>query len=120
MHNVALGWVVDMAVKFDKVRQIALALEGVEEGSSYGTPGFKVKGVLFLRLHQDLDALVARVDLERREEMIATDPETYFITDHYLNYPWILVRLARIRSDALPDLIQMAWREARASKRRGV
>ncbi len=41
-----------MAVKFEKVRQIALALDGVEEGSSYGTPGFKVKGVLFLRLHQ--------------------------------------------------------------------
>ena len=73
---------------------------------------------MFLRLHQDLDALVVRVDLERREEMIAADPETYFITDHYLNYPWILVRLARVRSDALPDLIQMAWREARASKRR--
>jgi hypothetical protein len=120
MHNVAPGWVVGMAVKFERVRRIAVALEGVEEGSSYGTPGFKVKGVLFLRLHQDLDALVVRVDLERREEMIAADPETYFITDHYLNYPWILVRLARVRSDALPDLIQMAWREARASKRRRV
>jgi len=47
-----------MSVKFEKVRQIALALDGVEEGSSYGTPGFKVKDVLFLRLHQDLDALV--------------------------------------------------------------
>jgi hypothetical protein len=72
-----------------------------------------VKGVLCLRSHQDLDALVVRVDLERREEMIAADPETYFITDHYLNYPWILVRLARDRSDALPDLL--GGRRGRAS-----
>jgi hypothetical protein len=79
-----------------------------------------VRGVLFLRLHQNLDPLVVRVDLERREQMIAADPESYFITDHYLNYPWILVRSARVRSDPLPDLIQMAWREARASKRRRV
>jgi hypothetical protein len=56
---------------------------------------------------------VVRVDLERREEMIAADPETYFITDHYLNYPWILVRLARDRSDALPDLL--GGRRGRAS-----
>jgi hypothetical protein len=48
MHNLALGWAVDMAEKFERVRRIALASEGVEEGSSYGTPGFRVKGVLFL------------------------------------------------------------------------
>jgi hypothetical protein len=117
MHNVALGGVADMAVTFERVRQAALALEGVEEGSSYGTPGFKVKGVLFLRQHQDMDSLVVRTDFERREEMLAADPETYYITDHYLNYPWILVRLARVHLDAVSDLVRTAWRTALESKK---
>ena len=38
---------------------------------------------------------------EERDEMIATEPETYYITDHYLNYPWVLVRLAKVRPDAM-------------------
>ena len=111
--------VVDMAVKFEAVRRMALALDNVEEGTSYGTPAFKVGGVLFLRLHQDLDSLVVRMDLERREEMMAADPEAYYITEHYLNYPWMLVRLARVHRDALQDLIATAWR-ASARKRHGV
>ena len=110
---------VDMAVKFEAVRRMALALDNVEEGTSYGTPAFKVGGVLFLRLHQDLDSLVVRMDLERREEMMAADPEASYITEHYLNYPWMLVRLARVHRDALQDLIATAWR-ASARKRHGV
>ena len=108
-----------MAVKFEAVRRMALTLDNVEEGTSYGTPAFKVRGALFLRLHQDLDSLVVRMNFEQREEMMTADPETYYITDHYLNYPWILVRLARVHPDALLDLIRMAWRAAAESKRRG-
>jgi len=111
--------VVDMAVKFEAVRRMALALDNVEEGTSYGTPAFKVGGVLFLRLHQDLDSLVVRMDLERREEMMAADPEVYYITDHYLNYPVDTGAVGAGSSDALRDLIATAWR-ATARKRRGV
>lgn len=32
--------------------------------------------------------------MERRDEMIAEKPETYFFTEHYLGYTWILVRQA--------------------------
>ncbi|MBZ5535539.1 MAG: MmcQ/YjbR family DNA-binding protein [Acidobacteriia bacterium] len=102
---------------FETVRQIALSLEGVEEGTSYRTPAFRVRGELFARLREDPDSLVVRMDPEQREEMMAADPETYYITDHYLNYPWMLVRLSRVHPDALEDLVRMAWRLA-ASKRR--
>jgi hypothetical protein len=103
---------------FDEVRRIALALGNVEEGMSYGTPAFKVGGELFLRMHQDGESLVVRTDFEQREELMASDPETYYITDHYLNYEWILIRLSRVHPDALRDLIRMAWRLASTSKRR--
>jgi hypothetical protein len=106
-----------MPVPFDTFRQIALSLDNVEETTSYGTPAFKVGGVLFARLHQDLDSLVVRMDFDERAELMAADPDTYYITDHYLNYKWMLVRLARVHPDALRDLIRMAWRSAAAGKR---
>ncbi len=103
---------------FDAIRKMALALENVEEGTSYGTPAFKVGGVMFARLRDDIGALVVRMSIEDREALIAEDPETYFITDHYLKYPWILVRLSRVQPDAMSDLLRAAWRLASAGKRR--
>ncbi|MGA8675631.1 MAG: MmcQ/YjbR family DNA-binding protein [Candidatus Acidiferrales bacterium] len=103
---------------FETVRQISLSLDHVEEGTSYGTPAFKVRNALFVRLHQDLEStIVVRTDFEQREELLAADPETYYITDHYRNYEWVLVRLTRVRPEALRDLLRMAHRLAAASKR---
>ena len=105
-----------MPVPFSTIRQIALSLDNVEEVSSYGTPGFKVRGALFARFHQDGKSLVVRMSIDKRDDMIATDPETYFITDHYLNYPWILVRIDRIDPVALRDLLRAAHRAVAAEK----
>jgi hypothetical protein len=108
------------SVTYDTVRRLGLALPGAEESTSYGTPALKVKGKLFVRLHQDLDKIVLPVPFERREEMMAADPETYFITDHYREYPYILVSLSRVQPDALPDLLNLAYRTALKPKKRRV
>ena len=47
------------------------------------------------------------------------DPDTYFITDHYAEYPYVLVNLSRVNEEALPDLLNIAYRAAsRGAKRR--
>jgi hypothetical protein len=102
---------------FAAVRKMALALEGVEEATSYGTPAFKLRGAFMGRFLPELDALVLPTSMEGRAELIAADPETYFITDHYLKYPYILVRLSRVHPDAMQDLLRGAWRSAAASKK---
>src|SRR5229473_8588979 len=99
-------------VTFDTVREIAQNLPGAGESTSYGTPAFKVKGKLFARQHQDGESLVVGVDFEEREEMMSAAPEKFYITDHYLNYPWMLVRLSKVRPDELRDLLIEAWRRA--------
>ena len=104
---------------FEAIRKMALVLDHVEEGMSYGTPGFKVKGALLARLRGDLGALVVRMSMDDRQELMAADPETYFITDHYLNYPWILVRMSRVQPDAMRDLLRGAWKLAAAEKKKG-
>jgi hypothetical protein len=97
---------------FDDVRRIALALERVEEGTSYGTPAFKIHGKLIARLREDGETLVVGMDFDQREELLAADPDTYYLTDHYRYYPWILVRLPRVHPDALRDLLGGAVRLA--------
>src|ERR1700730_5998439 len=101
---------------FEAVRKMALALDNVEEATSYGTPAFKLGGVMIARLRDDIGALVVGMSIEDRQELIAADPETYFITDHYLEYPYILVNLARVEPDAMRDLLRGAWRAAASQK----
>jgi hypothetical protein len=98
------------AVTFDTVRRLALELPGAEEATSYGTPAFKVRGKLFVRFHQDGESLVIPVDFTDRELLMAEQPQTFYITDHYLNYPYILVRLSTVRADQISDLLRQAWR----------
>lgn len=99
-------------ISYETVRQIAKTLPGAQESTSYGTPAFKVKGKLFARLHQDGESLVVGVDFDERTEMMSADPEKFYITDHYLNYPWVLVRLSKVRPDQLRDLLIASWRRA--------
>jgi hypothetical protein len=98
------------ATTFGDVRKIALALPGVEDGNSYGTSALKVGGKLIARVHQNMDCLVLRTDFMDREILMQSAPDAFFITDHYRDYPWILVRFAVVDQRALPDLIERAWR----------
>jgi hypothetical protein len=97
-------------ITFDTVREIARDLPGAVEGTSYGTPAFKVAKKLFVRQHQDGESLVIKIDRDERSMRMKADPETFYITDHYLNYPWILVRLSKVARDDLRDLLEEAWR----------
>jgi hypothetical protein len=103
-------------VDWDTVRDLALALPGSEESTSYGTPAFKVGGKLFVRLHEAGDTIVVRIEQTERAMRLRADPKAFFITDHYAPYPWMLVRLSAVRRDDLGDLLEESWR-LRAPKR---
>src|ERR1700688_3201532 len=98
------------AVTFEQVRLAAQAFPGVEDSTSYGTPALKVRGKLLARVHQNGECLVLRADLLDREILMQSDLQVFFITDHYLDYPWILVRFSVVDPGAFPDLIERAWR----------
>jgi hypothetical protein len=109
-------------IGFDTVRQLGLALPGVEEGTTYGSPALKVGGKMFACLANhssaEPDTLAVRIDFDRRDELIAADPKTFYLTGHYVDYPVVLVRLTCVNYDALGDLLQMAWRFVSARARR--
>ncbi|WP_321890920.1 MmcQ/YjbR family DNA-binding protein [Burkholderia cenocepacia] len=95
---------------FDEVRQIALAWRGVEEGRSYGTPALKVKGKLLARLREDGDTLVVKgVGPDERAWLIESAPDVYYVTDHYVGWPIVLVRLSAAHPDAVKNLLLREW-----------
>ena len=109
-------------ISFDTVRKIAAGLPEVEEGTAWGSPALKVRGNLLACVPTNRaaepDSLVVCIDFEQRAGLLAEDPETYYLPDHYVNYPSVLVRLSRIHPDALRDLLKGAWRFVSAKKAR--
>ena len=101
-------------IDFDVVREIALALPDVEESTIHGAPSLKVRGRLLTcpALHGSVEpnTLAVRIDFDQRAELIGAEPSVYYVTDHYVNYPTVLVRLSRIDRNSLRDLLGMAWR----------
>lgn len=99
------------------VCDLALALPGVELSTSYNTPSIKVKGKFMARLRSEAEGgLAIRCDFVDRQMLLQAAPEAFYITDHYADYPMILVNLDQVRRDALPDIVERGWRLAAPPK----
>jgi len=109
-------------INFDTVRKIGLTLPSVEESTAYGSPALKVHGKLLacVPAHRSAepDSLVVRVGFDDRAELLAAAPDVYYVTDHYLNYTSVLVRLSRVTPDVLRDLLGMAHKFVTAHEAR--
>lgn len=101
---------------FDVVLDAARMLPDVERSTTWGASALKVRGKLLAcqAIHKSAEpnSIVVKIPVDQRAELIATDPDIYYITDHYVNYPSVLVRLSRIHRDSLRDLLGMAWQFA--------
>lgn len=112
------------AAGFDRVRKIALDgdFPGVEESTMYGAPALKVRGKLLACVpsHRSAEprSLVVCLDFADRAALLAEAPELYYITDHYVGYPSVLVRLERITPAVLRDLLAMAYKFALSKSKR--
>jgi hypothetical protein len=99
-------------LNFETVKKIGLALPGVQESTAYGSPALKVHGKLLacVPIHRSADpgSLMVRVDFDDRAELLAAEPNVYYVTDHYLDYNAVLVRLSLVSTEVLRDLLGMA------------
>ena len=109
-------------VTFDVIRELAGRLADVEDSTAYGSPALKVRGKLLacmaINKSAEPGSLGVRIDFDQRDALLAEAPDTYYVTDHYVNYPIVLVRLSRIRMDELRDLLASAWRFVTSQKKR--
>jgi hypothetical protein len=107
---------------FKAVESIGRTLPDAEVTTTYGQPALKVHGKMFVCIASHKSAepntLVVMMDFSARDALIEDDPGTYYLKDHYLNYPCVLVRLSRIHPDALRDLVIGAHRFVSAKARK--
>jgi hypothetical protein len=101
-------------IDFDTVRKIGLALPGVEESTAYGSTALKVRGKLLacIAVHRSAEpgSLAVCVDFNDRAELLAANPNVYYVTEHYVGHNSVLVRLSRVNPDVLRDLLGMAYK----------
>ena len=109
---------------WDDVAWLALALAETSEKSSYGNPGWAVRGKVFAWERplsaKDRGALgdaapdavplgVAVPDLGAKEALLADDPHVFLTTPHFDGHPVVLVRVERIGVDVLAEVLGEAW-----------
>jgi hypothetical protein len=99
---------------FKRVEAVGRTLPDVEVTTTWGKPTLKVRGRMFVCIASHKSAephtLVVMMDFADRDALLEDDPDTYYLKEHYVNYPCVLVRLSRIPGDALRDLVTGAHR----------
>ncbi|MGI5531557.1 MmcQ/YjbR family DNA-binding protein [Streptomyces syringium] len=114
-------------VTAEDVRAIALSLPETAERLAWGMPTFRVGGAagkaakngkgggkIFAALADDDASMGVKCPREERAELIATEPEKFFVRPgHDDHYDWLRVRLAAIEDTAeLRAILLDAWRQA--------
>lgn len=106
---------------FARVAAIGRTLPDVEETTTWGKPALKVGGRMFVCMasHKSAepDTLVVMMDIADRDALVEEDADVYYLKEHYVAYPCLLVRLARVHPDALRDLVTGAYRYVSAKRK---
>lgn len=99
-------------VRLADAQRMLLGLPGVARGRSYGLPSFLLEGRFFARFRDDDTVLVLQLGtIAERDVLMDLDPHAFFFTEHYRNYPAVLIRLADVPKPLLADVVQEAWRQ---------
>jgi hypothetical protein len=98
-----------------EARRLLLRLPNVVKGRSYGMPSFLLHGRFLARFRDDDTVLVLQLaTIDEREVLMELDSQAFFFTDHYRNYPAVLIRLAEVVPALFGDVVTEAWRHVNA------
>lgn len=102
---------------FDRVRAAARPFPGVEESTSYGTAALKVRKHLLARMKEDGETFVFPcASIGEKAFLMESEPKVYFQTDHYRNYPHVLIRLGVVTDERLREHMEEGWRRFATKK----
>jgi hypothetical protein len=100
-----------------ELKKIALSFPETEEGTSYTHPAILASKKFFTRYRkEDNSAVLIVAGMEYRDMLLEMDPKTYFITEHYKNFPSVLVRLERVTKDEVRTMLDRRWRKIAPKK----
>ena len=101
----------------EDVRAIALALPQVEETVSYGKPAFKAFGKFLTRVRkEDKSIVLVGVEFDEREMLMEAEPDIFFLTPHYKDYPSVLAKLDAVEPGTVKSFLERRWRACAPKK----
>ncbi|GAA2622253.1 MmcQ/YjbR family DNA-binding protein [Streptomyces axinellae] len=97
----------------DDVRRIALALPETKEVEAWAMPTFRVAGKMFLTMPDDQSSFAVRCPRLERGELIAAEPEKFWVPRHEAGSNWVRARLAALEDlTELRDILTDSWQQA--------
>lgn len=97
----------------DDVRRIAVSLPETAEKQRWGHPTFDVAGKMFVTVPDDQTSFAVRCPRHERSELIAAEPEKFWVPPHEAHSSWVRARLAALEDpDELYDIVVDSWRQA--------
>ena len=98
----------------DVVGSILMSMSDVQESTIHGFRSFKTRGKLLAcrAIHKSAEpnSLVVKIPADERDRLLAEQPHTYYVTDHYAKNAVVLVRLSEIDRKSLRSLLERACR----------
>ena len=97
-------------MNWNQLCKLGLELPEVTHGTWYAMPSLKVRSKSFVGFKQKGVAVFRLESTEEQEFLLETDPDVYFITDHYTGYAAVLARLPALKTRECRIRLERAWR----------
>jgi hypothetical protein len=98
-----------------EARALALSLPGTDERRWFTHMCVFAHDRFLTRVNEKEDAMVLQVgSMEMREMMLEAEPELFFVTDHYRNFPFVLARLKALTKTSLKQMLEGRARQLAA------
>jgi hypothetical protein len=89
-----------------EARKIMLAIPGTDERLWFREPSVFIHDRFLAKTHKKEDAVTLQVgSMEMRDMMLEAEPELFYITDHYKNFPFVLIRLSALTKTVLKEIL---------------
>ena len=89
-----------------EARKIMLAIAGTDERLWFREPSIFIHDRFLAKTHKKEDAVTLQVgSMEMRDMMLEAEPELFYITDHYRNFPFVLIRLSALTKTVLKEIL---------------
>ncbi|MEH3121573.1 MAG: MmcQ/YjbR family DNA-binding protein [Sphingomonas phyllosphaerae] len=94
---------------WDDVAAFAMTLPDVAPSTSWGQPAMKVRGKLICSTGHEPGSFHVTATHDEKAVLIDSDPDTFWQTPHYANWPGLLVRYGSRDPERVRAVIARAW-----------
>ena len=86
--------------------KIILAVPGAENRLWFNQPSGFLHDRFLAKVHHKEEAVTLQVgSMEMRDMMLEAEPKLFYITDHYRNFPFVLIRLKTLTAKVLKEIL---------------